>query len=177
MQNKKTIPQWVIIEFTTLRKDEFTREIIEKEVRQYIEGEFGGEDEMNEYENDLNARSMKPKNFAIEGHEDITVGDVLNTYTELNNVLVEVRETLNSKGIEAADLSDMSGTELSEKISSSNLSEVERLLNKLPTEIRRSYATGLRSGIGGTGNEPSIGGAGDVLAILYNDGIICDSSA
>lgn len=144
---------------------------IKSSVRDYVEGEFGDDGDMNEYANDLSARSTTPEDFVIEGTET-TVGDVLNTIDDLYNILVDMNTVLNNNGLDHDSVEDASASELKEVIGGDLIDELRFRLQKLPEQVRVMFAQHHHDAIGGYGNEPSIGPSGEAMRKLYNDGSI-----
>lgn len=164
----KKVPVWVVSEFSSMSSEKI-HDDIKSSVRDYVEGEFGGDGDMNEYANDLNARSTAPEDFEIEG-TNATVGDVLDTIDDLYNTLIDVNTNLENNGLDQEDVEDASASELRQVIDDSLINELRFGLQKLPEQVRGMFAQHHHDGIGGYGNEPSIGPSGEAMKKLYNDG-------
>lgn len=164
---EKTVPVWVVSEFASLSSDNINEDI-KNSVRDYVEGEYGGDNELDEYEDSLDALSTKPENYRLEGHE-MTVGDVLEAIDDAYNILIDINSQLISEGLDADDVDNMSGEEVKNIIDSTSIDGLKFHLDRMPDEVKSMFARHHGDGIGGRGNEPSIGPAGDAMKSLYLD--------
>lgn len=162
----KSVPTWVISEFSSLSSGKIHDEIKDS-VRKYVESEYGGEDEMNRFEGNLDARSTRPEDFEV-GDTGMTVGDILTVIDELYDVLVEVNAILQSEDLSSKDVRDMEASEIENVIGQRLVHSMQTKLSELPKNVASIFAQHHHSGIGGYGNEPSIGPAGDAMKVLYH---------
>lgn len=161
----KTVPVWVVSEFTAISSDKSVNTMIKDSVRRYVKDEYDVE---SEFESKLDARSTKPENFKIEGY-DKTVGEVLDIIDTVYDILVDINGVLRDNNIEHRDLDKMDSKEIIDILGRKRVNNLRLKIHDLPDEVGNGVAKHTRDTIGGRGNEPNIGPAGDAMYILWKD--------
>lgn len=161
----KKIPQWVVQEFVSLSEDNMNQKV-EKMVKNYVRGEFGGDSDHNKFVGDPEALIKDPKDFQIDGTTK-TVGDVLMHVNNCYNIIVDINGKLQDNNIQSDDINNMSVVEIKENVGDKLINELQNELMKIPEPIRGHYASYHHSRMGGSGNKPTIGAGGDVMKKIY----------